>query len=279
MVVTGTTPYKDTKEAYPLDKKTLRRIAFRSFFMRASDNAETGSSVGWTWAITPGLKKIHTDPDDLHTAMGQNLEYNQDAGMFSTFVMGVSLSLEAQKADPAVIRSVRTSLTMGLSSLQKFVIFGCLLPWLFSAVYSSVTGGSYTGVLIFAAVVFVLNIILRFALIGIGYKKGSEFSEKAVRNGDRLKHASVLMGIFTIGAWTVAAGSFFSSLSMTESLSQNVSGSSFTVLYGLIGLGLTVWVHYLLTRKNWSIGKCIVLMLAIGALLAGLSLLGTPITL
>ena len=108
-MVVGTGAYQDRNEAYPLDKKTLRTIALRSLFSGSSFNGETAHSIGWLWAIEPGLRKIHTNETDLALSMGHNLEYVNGGGFFSSLAMGITLALEQQKADLETIRSVRTA--------------------------------------------------------------------------------------------------------------------------------------------------------------------------
>lgn len=275
-MVVGTTAYRDTKEAYPLDKKTLRMIALRSIFTEAGKNAETGSSIGFTWAIAPGLKKIHTDEEDLKIALGQNLEY-QDTGIFTTLVMGIVLSLEAQKADPAVIRSVRTSLSISLKSLERSLINYVLVTLLFALLGTSMISGNVLPAVIFAGVLFLLNIVLRFALIGVGYAKGSAAAEKLIRSSDKLKHASRIAGIFMAGALIACARSF-EGITIGSSLNLYAGTIEFTSLAvsmipGALGLATTMMVYYLLTKKNKSILQCVLAVVVLAAVVSALVLI------
>ena len=268
-MVVGTTPYEDTKEAYPLDKKTLRQTAFRSFFMHASQNSETGSSIGWTWAIAPALKKIHTDEKDYQTALGQNLEYNNVSHFFCTLVMGVSLSMEAQKCDPAEIRSVRTALGTGLRSLERTVVFGFVLPWVLSLLEAAAGQGSILAPVVYGLVLFVLNVILRFALINVGYKQGSRILERYSRRQEALKKACTLWGVFSIGALIAVIPSdlfVFSADAATQAGTLVIS--SLPICMGLLNLGVTLLLHHLLTRKNWSLGRCALLTVVLSAVLS-----------
>jgi PTS system N-acetylgalactosamine-specific IID component len=251
-MVVGTTPYRDRKEAYPLDKKTLRKTAFRSFFMHGSRNGETRDAIGWTWAMAPALKKIHTDEDDLATSLGQNLEFNDSSHFFCTLVMGVSLSMEAQKCDPAEIRSVRTSLGLACRSLEKALVFGLLTPWLLTLMSGMINNGSMAVPVIYGAVLLVLNLIMRFVLINVGYKQGSRIFEKISHEGERLKQACTIWGVFSIGAFLALPvfQQFSYSLSSTSYYTEGAFGTA------LLGLGITLLLHHLLTRKNWTLGKC-----------------------
>lgn len=275
-MVVGTTPYKDTHEAYPLDRKTLRAIAFRSFLMQAPINSETGSSVGWAWAISPGLKKIHTDPDDLAVSMGHNLEYSEAGSLFCTFAMGVVLAAEAQKADPAVIRSLRISASLAARSLERSVMTWLILPGLLAAA-TSVFSGHPAAVLAMAALLAAAGIILRFALISYGYARGSAALEKLMTRRDDLTHAARIAGIFMTAAMCVLVSALPAALSL-PGLAAGGSGvnsiSAFSgvtalnsVLPGAVGILAALLCHHLLVRRNWSLGKCAVLLAAAGFLL------------
>lgn len=275
-MVVGTTPYKDTREAYPLDRKTLRRIALRSFLMKAPINSETGSSVGWTWAISPGLKKIHTDSDDLAVSMGHNLEYSESGTLFCTFVMGVVLAAEAQKADPAVIRSLRTSASLAANSLEHAVMTCLILPG-FLAAAASVFSGHPAAVLVMAAVLATAGIVLRFALISYGYARGSAALEKLMSRRDDLTHAARIAGIFMTAAMCVLVGTLpsvldFQTLAGVSSAFSGISGFSGVTalnrtLPGAVGIAAALLSHHLLVRRNWTLGKCAVLLAAAGFLL------------
>lgn len=270
-MVVGTTPYRDTKEAYPLDRKTLRSIALRSFLMQSSINSETGSSLGWTWAIAPGLKKIHTDPADLAVAMGQNLEYSEPGSLFCTFVMGVSLAAEAQKADPAVIRSLRTGASLAAHSLEKSFLTCLIMPGLLSVIVS-VLSDSVLAVAVFAVLTALIGIVLRFVLISYGYAKGAACLERLMTRRDDLTHAARIGGIFMIGAMSVIMGALPAALNLSAAAAP-VGGLMTTfnavlsfnyALPGIFGAAAVLLSYHLIVRKNWSLPACAVLLALAG---------------
>lgn len=55
------------------------------------------------------LQKIHTNKEDLKASMAHNLDFLNTHPFLVTFVMGIVLSLEQNKADTSTIRSVRIS--------------------------------------------------------------------------------------------------------------------------------------------------------------------------
>ena len=101
--------YKDLTPAQPLDKKTLNQMVWRCLMLQASFNYERMQAAGWLWSILPGLEKIHTNKEDLSISMQHNLEFFNTHPFLVTFVMGIVLSMEQNKADINSIRAVRVA--------------------------------------------------------------------------------------------------------------------------------------------------------------------------
>ena len=108
-MASNATTYKNLTPAQPLDKKTLNKMVWRSLNLQGSFNYERMQAAGWLYCILPGLEKIHTDKEDLSTSMQHNLEFFNTHPFLVTFVMGIVLSMEQQKADINTIRAVRVA--------------------------------------------------------------------------------------------------------------------------------------------------------------------------
>lgn len=271
-MVVGTGVYENLNEAYPLDKKTLNKVAFRSFLISAGKNAETGEANAWCWAMTPALKKIHENENDLALSMGHNLEYVESGSFFSTLTMGVVLSLEAQKADLETIRSVRTTVNMLANSLSHSLMNLLILSTLAVCCFSAAVSGNVIPVLIFVFAAILVTVILRFKLIHIGYNQGTKILEKAIKQKEALKHASQIMGVFTIGAMIVIS-TMYASISTSFlncvqiSSAQSITTTIFNIIPGIFGICMTYLLYVLLTKKNWSILKCVLLVVFVGLLI------------
>ena len=99
-MASNATHYNNLTPAKPLDKATLNKMVFRSLNLQASFNYERMQAAGWLYCILPGLEKIHGDnKEDLKLSMEHNLEFFNTHPFLVTFVMGIILSLEQQKAD------------------------------------------------------------------------------------------------------------------------------------------------------------------------------------
>lgn len=275
-MVVGITQYTNKNEAFPLDKKTLNQVALRSFMVSASKNSETGEAYGWCHALAPALKKIHENEEDLALSMGHNLEYVETGSFFSTLAMGVVLSLEAQKCDLETIRSVRTTMNVLCNSLSHALFNLMILSTIAIACIPGANNGNVASVVVFALAAMILTVVLRFVLIKVGYAQGTKIMEKLMKKKEDLAQASKIMGGFTVGGLIVLAtkhiGTSNTLVSAVQSSSlSSVASSVLNAVPACIGLVCTYVFYYLLTKKNYSITKCVGIVVLIGCIMIAIS--------
>ncbi len=275
-MVVGITQYTNKNEAFPLDKKTLNQVALRSFMVSASKNSETGEAYGWCHALAPALKKIHENEEDLALSMGHNLEYVETGSFFSTLAMGVVLSLEAQKCDLETIRSVRTTMNVLCNSLSHALFNLMILSTIAIACIPGANNGNVASVVVFALAAMILTVVLRFVLIKVGYAQGTKIMEKLMKKKEDLAQASKIMGGFTVGGLIVLAtkhiGTSNTLVSAVQSSSlSSVASSVLNAVPACIGLVCTYVFYYLLTKKNYSIAKCVGIVVLIGCIMIAIS--------
>lgn len=275
-MVVGITQYTNKNEAFPLDKKTLNQVALRSFMVSASKNSETGEAYGWCHALAPALKKIHENEEDLALSMGHNLEYVETGSFFSTLAMGVVLSLEAQKCDLETIRSVRTTMNVLCNSLSHALFNLMILSTIAIACIPGANNGNVASVVVFALAAMILTVVLRFVLIKVGYAQGTKIMEKLMKKKEDLAQASKIMGGFTVGGLIVLATKHIGTSNTVVSAVQSSSLSSvasniLNAVPACIGLVCTYVFYYLLTKKNYSITKCVGIVVLIGCIMIAIS--------
>lgn len=275
-MVVGITQYTNKNEAFPLDKKTLNQVALRSFMVSASKNSETGEAYGWCHALAPALKKIHENEEDLALSMGHNLEYVETGSFFSTLAMGVVLSMEAQKCDLETIRSVRTTMNVLCNSLSHALFNLMILSTIAIACIPGANNDNVASVVVFALAAMILTVVLRFVLIKVGYAQGTKIMEKLMKKKEDLAQASKIMGGFTVGGLIVLAtkhiGTSNTLVSAVQSSSlSSVASNILNAVPACIGLVCTYVFYYLLTKKNYSITKCVGIVVLIGCIMIAIS--------
>ncbi|MEF9967654.1 MAG: PTS system mannose/fructose/sorbose family transporter subunit IID [Longicatena sp.] len=265
------TNYKDLTPAKPLDKKTLNKMVWRSLNLQASFNYERMQAAGWLWGILPGLEAIHTNKEDLSASMGHNLEFFNTHPFLVTFVMGIVLSMEQQKADINSIRAVRVAAMGPLGGIGDALFWFTLVPITAGITANMAIGGSIVGPILYFIITFGVQMGLRFWLMNWSYKLGTGAIETLTKNAREFTHAASMLGVFVVGALTCNYGA--TSLGMMIPNGVTADGTAnFIDLQGLINgilpalipLGFTLMCYFLIKKKGWTPTKCILLLLVIG---------------
>lgn len=289
-MASNATTYKDLTPAQNLDKKTLNKMVWRSLNLQASFNYERMQAAGWLWGILPGLEKIHTNKEDLSASMEHNLEFFNTHPFLVTFVMGIVLSLEQQKADIATIRSVRVAAMGPLGGIGDALFWFTLVPITAGITANMAIDGSIIGPILYFAITFGVQMALRFWLMGWSYSLGAKAVTTLTKNAKEFTRAASMLGVFVVGALTcnygatslgmvipngsqmveksvdsIVDGKFVNTKIMVEEASSiDIQALLDGVLPALIPLALTLMCFFLIKKKNWSAVKCIALLLVIG---------------
>ncbi len=259
--------YKNTTPAQPLDKKTLNKMVWRSLFLQMSFNFERMQAAGWLYGILPGLEKIHTDKEDLALSMGHNLDFFNTHPFLVTFVMGIVLSLEQQKADVTTIRAVRVAAMGPLGGIGDAIFWLTLVPIAAGIGANLSLEGNILGPILFLVLFNAVQFGVRYGLMYWSYDLGSKAIEALTKNAKEFTHAASLLGIFVVGALISNMGGTTIALTIPNGNSpivlQNVLDSIFPKL---IPLALTMLMYWLIAKKNFTVIKCILLLLVLGIL-------------
>ena len=265
-MASNATQYNNLTPAKPLDKKTLNRMVWRSLNLQASFNYERMQAAGWLYCILPGLMKIHGDnEEDLKTSMQHNLEFFNTHPFLVTFVMGIVLSLEQQKADINMIRSVRVAAMGPLGGIGDAIFWFTLVPITAGITANMAINGSLAGPILFLLIFNAVQMLVRFGLMNWSYKLGSQAIEILTANAKEITRAASMLGVFVVGALTSNYGGTTIALTIENGESPIVIQSILDgVLPKLIPLAITLGLYVLIKKKGWSPVKCIALLLVVG---------------
>ena len=267
--------YKDTAPAKPLTKAVLNKMVWRSLNLQASFNFERMQAAGWLWGILPGLEAIHTNKDDLSTSMTHNLEFFNTHPFLVTFVMGIVLSMEQQKADINSIRAVRVAAMGPLGGIGDALFWFTLVPITAGITANMAISGNLAGPIIYFLITFGVQMALRYWLMYWSYDMGTKAIEVLTANAREFTHAASMLGVFVVGALTCNYGATSLGIMIPNGTKINDAGETVEnfidlqglldgILPALIPLGLTLMCYTLIKKKNWSPTKCIMLLLVIG---------------
>ena len=257
--------YEDLTPAPQLDQKTLNKMAWRSCFLQASFNYERMQAAGWLYSIIPGLEKIHTNKNDLAASMSPNLEFFNTHPFLVTFVMGIILSLEQQKADIETIRAVRVAAMGPLGGIGDAIFWFTLVPITAGITSNMAINGSLAGPILFLLIFNIVQFACRFFLMYWSYNLGTKAIDILTANAKEFTRAASMLGVFIVGALTSNYGGTTVATVIENGDSPIVIQSILDgVLPKLIPLALTLGLFFLMKKKNWKPVTCIALLLVIG---------------
>jgi PTS system N-acetylgalactosamine-specific IID component len=265
--------YKDRTPAAKLDKKTLNKMAWRSLFLQGSFNFERMQAAGWLFGIIPGLKKIHTDKDDLSTSMQHNIEFFNTHPFLVTFVMGIIMSLEQQKADVNTIRAVRVAAMGPLGGIGDAIFWFTLVPIAAGISSQMALDGSILAPFVFLIMFNVVQFAVRYGLMHWSYEMGTSAIGKLTKNSKEFTRAASILGVLVVGALTSLYGGTEIAFEIPNGAAPiSVQGVLDGIMPKLVPLSLTLLAYWLIKRFNWSAVKVITLFLAIGLIGAAIGL-------
>ena len=256
--------YQDLTPAPQLDKKTLNNMVWLSCFLQASFNYERMQACGWLWGMLPGLQKIHTNKEDLKASMAHNLDFLNTHPFLVTFVMGIVLSLEQNKADTATIRSVRISAAGPLGGIGDALFWLTLVPITAGLTANMAMEGQIIGAVLFLIIFNAFQFAVRFGLMYWSYGLGTKAVTLLTSSAKEFTRAASILGIFVVGGLIANYGGTSLRIVVGDP-AINIQGLLDGVLPKLIPLLITLGI-YVLIKKGWTPVKCIILILVVGIL-------------
>ena len=254
-------------------------MVWLSCFLQASFNYERMQACGWLWGILPGLQKIHTNKEDLKASMAHNLDFLNTHPFLVTFVMGIVLSLEQNKADTQTIRSVRISAAGPLGGIGDALFWLTLVPITAGLTANMAMEGQIIGAILFltanmamegqiiGAILFliifnVVQFVVRFGLMYWSYGLGTKAVTLLTSNAKEFTRAASILGIFVVGGLIANYGATTVRLIVGDT-QINIQSLLDGVLPKLIPLLITLGI-YVLIKKGWTPVRCIILILVVG---------------
>lgn len=256
--------YQDLTPAPQLDKKTLNKMVWLSCFLQASFNYERMQACGWLWGMLPGLQKIHTNKEDLKASMAHNLDFLNTHPFLVTFVMGIVLSLEQNKADTATIRSVRISAAGPLGGIGDALFWLTLVPITAGLTANMAMEGQIIGAVLFLIIFNAVQFAVRFGLMYWSYGLGTKAVTLLTSSAKEFTRAASILGIFVVGGLIANYGGTSLRIVVGDP-AINIQGLLDGVLPKLIPLLITLGI-YVLIKKGWTPVNCIILILVVGIL-------------
>ena len=185
-----------------LDKKTRKKVMWRSTFLQGSWNYERMQNGGWAYAMVPALKKLYAKKEDQVDALHRNLEFFNTHPYVVSPILGVALAQEEQRAQGKdVSQDVKVGMMGPLAGVADPVFWFTARPLLGALGASLAMEGSILGPILFFVGWNFMRIGFMWKTQEVGYEKGEQISENM--SGGLLQKATrkaSIVGMFVMGA-------------------------------------------------------------------------------
>lgn len=263
-----------------LEKKELNKLNrssfYRSLTLSGSWNYINAQGNAMAYTLFPALKRIYKDkPQELKEAMKRNMAYFNISPSFSTFLAGVTTSMEEENAadssfDAASINAVKASLMGPLAGIGDSLFWGTFRIITTGIGISLAEQGNILGPILFLVLFNLTYMIPRFYGFKFGYNVGAQFIQKAYQNGliNIITKAATILGLIMVG------GMISSTVSISTNFAFTVSGTEYKIqeildqiFKGMLPMLATI-ACFGLVRKKVSANKIIIGILILSMILA-----------
>lgn len=259
-----------------LTKKDVRQTALRWQLMNCNTlNFENLQAGSFAYSMAPALRKIYHDDDEYEAALASHYLYYNCNPWAGNLILGAVLALEENQGNQAreTIKDLKTSLMGPLSGVGDTIAW-VLLPTIFGSIagYTAKDGNPSMSFLWLA--VYVVWFFVRLKIVDFGYQKGTEIIGKLGKQISTITESASILGLVVVGALISSVVKVETPLAFkTGEVVQEIQPLLDGVLPSLIPVALTFISYRLLTKKNFSMTKLILLFIVIAMIAAFFGLL------
>ena len=174
-------------------------MVWLSCFLQASFNYERMQACGWLWGSFRVFRKYIQTKKTLKLPWHTTLTFLNTHPFLVTFVMGIVLSLEQNKADTATIRSVRISAAGPLGGIGDALFWLTLVPITAGLTANMAMEGQIIGAVLFLIIFNAVQFAVRFGLMYWSYGLGTKAVTLLTSSAKEFTRAASILGIFVVG--------------------------------------------------------------------------------
>ncbi len=252
-----------------VETRTTNRLLERSdifrawltwlFFSHANYNYERLQATGFVHSMTPILRKLYSDPEDLKAALQRHLVFFNTQPDVGGVIHGMVIAMEEERASGAdvsdeAINGVKTGLMGPLAGIGDTIQQGTVIPIFLAIGISLGKSGNLLGPLLYLVAIGGIFWTFGWYVWLQGYLRGRVALTNFLQSGvlqEFITGASIL-GLVVMGALTVQF------VTLSTPLVLNLGGSSLAIQTqvlnqfapALLPLGVTLLYWYLLQKKR-----------------------------
>lgn len=241
-----------------LGKKELSAIFFKSFGLEGPFIYSRLQAIGWCRSMLPAIEKLYDTDEERCAAVNRHLEFFNSSPEFSTFIMGISASMEEQNAveqgfDTASINNVKAGLMGPLAGIGDSFWWGIVKTVASGIGCQFAMQGNVLGPILFLLVFNIPHWAIRYILTFKGYELGHRVLDMMAESDiiEKISLCAGILGMMVIGAMTCDMISVSTPLvfNMANEVTLEVQAVLDEILPNLLPLLTMLGVAELLKRK------------------------------
>lgn len=256
-----------TDENCKLTKKDLNKMFRRWIFSAGLGyNFETQQAPSVAFSMRKALRKIYNDDKEYIEAMDNHYKYFNANPLMANVILGATLAMEENEGIKAknAVQSLKTSL-MGPFSGVGDSIFWILIPTIMGSIagYMAVQG-NVTGAVIWM-ILQAIFYFLKVWLFKTGYNSGTKLVTSLGKKINIFTDAISIMGLMVIGCLIPTVVKVFIPLKFKTGkvILSLQNGILDKIMPALLPVAVTIFVYWLLGKKNITPTKIIGLIILI----------------
>jgi PTS system mannose-specific IID component len=271
----------ETDVAVETERKTKlleRNDVFRAwltwlFFSHANYNFERLQATGFAHSMTPIIRKLYQDPEDVKAALQRHLVFFNTQPDFGGVIHGMVIAMEEERASGVevsdeAINGVKTGLMGPMAGIGDTLQQGTIIPIFLAIGISLGKTGNLLGPLLYLIIIAATIWGLGWFVWLQGYLRGREALTNFFQSGvlQQVVTGASILGLVVMGALTVQF------VTLSTPLVLMIGGTSLGIqsqvlnqfMPLLLPLGVTLLFWYLLQKKHvhplWLIGGTILVI-------------------
>jgi PTS system mannose-specific IID component len=229
------------------------------FFSHANYNYERLQATGFVHSMTPIIRKLYKEPEEIKAALQRHLVFFNTQPDFGGVIHGMTIAMEEERAAGAdvsdeAINGVKTGLMGPMAGIGDTLQQGTVIPIFLAIGISLGKSGNLLGPLLYILVIAAVTWGLGWFVWLQGYLRGKDALTNFMQSGilQQVITGASIMGLVVMGALTVQF------VTLTTPLVLRLGGSSLAIqsqvlnqfMPLLLPLGITLLFWYLLQKKR-----------------------------
>lgn len=255
-------------------KKDIYKVGVRWLMSNTSAwNWERMQNVAFAWSMVPVLKKICKNKEEMGAALSRHMSFFNTEPTIGTPLVGAVAAMEVQRAKGEdipddVFNAIKSGLMGPMAALGDSLFASTGNALLLSFGMGLALEGNILGPIIF--LVLWTAITIGFSMWGIqfGFREGMKIMDSEIFSPDMIAKATAFLSILGL---TVVGGLSAQFVSVSTQIGW-VNGESSTQLQtildglmpGLLPFIIVMVVWYLHDKKNVSVIKLLLILIAVG---------------